>query len=65
VGLYEVMINSEDVKEQIESGDTAQKVAATARRQGMITLLVDGLHKALEGLTSLEEVKRVCREEIV
>jgi type II secretory ATPase GspE/PulE/Tfp pilus assembly ATPase PilB-like protein len=31
----------------------------------MMTLLVDGLHKSLTGLTSLEEIKRVCRDDIV
>jgi type II secretory ATPase GspE/PulE/Tfp pilus assembly ATPase PilB-like protein len=65
VGLYEVMVNSSVLREQIETGDTAQKIAATARGQGMVTLLIDGLHKALEGMTSLEEVKRVCRDDIV
>jgi type II secretory ATPase GspE/PulE/Tfp pilus assembly ATPase PilB-like protein len=65
VGLYEVMVNSEALREQIEQGDTALKIAQTARMQGMVPLLVDGLHKALEGLTSLEEIKRVCRDEVL
>jgi type II secretory ATPase GspE/PulE/Tfp pilus assembly ATPase PilB-like protein len=65
VGLYEVMVNSEALREQIEEGAIAQKIAATARSQGMMTLLVDGLHKSLTGLTSLEEIKRVCRDDIV
>lgn len=65
VGLYEVMVNSERLREQVEQNATAQAIAATARAQGMVTLLVDGLQKALAGMTSLEEVKRVCRDEIV
>lgn len=64
VGLYEVMLNSETLREQIECAATAQKMSMTARSQGMVTLLLDGLYKALEGLTSLEEVKRVCRDDI-
>lgn len=65
VGLYEVMLNSDILREQIERGDTALKMSETAHSQGMVTLLVDGLTKTLEGLTSLEEVKRVCRDDVV
>ncbi len=65
VGLYEVMVNSDTLREQIEQEDTALKLAATAKAQGMVSLLVDGLNKALQGLTSLEEVKRVCRDDLV
>lgn len=65
VGLYELFVNSDALREQIERGDTAQKIFATARTQGMITLLQDGLRKALAGLTSLDEVKRVCRDDFI
>ena len=33
-----------------------------AKKQGMITMLQDGLLKALAGITSIEEVLRVTRE---
>ena len=64
VGLYEVMSNSDSLREEIERGSTAQKMMQIARSQGMETLLMDGLKKALLGLTSLDEVKRVCRDDI-
>ncbi len=65
VGLYEVMVNSDVLREQIEQNATAQSISATAKAQGMVSLLIDGLQKSLAGLTSLEEVKRVCRDDLV
>ena len=65
VGLYEVFSSSEEVREAIEQDVTAQTLTRLAGSQGMQTLLFDGLHKVIKGVTSLEEVKRVCRDDIV
>ncbi len=65
VGLYEVMVNSDTMREQIEREETALQLSSTAKSRGMIPLLVDGLNKALSGLTSLDEIKRVCRDDLV
>lgn len=59
LGIFEVLAVDNEVREMI----TAQKSAAEIRRvaigKGMITLVQDGLIKAIEGLTTLEEVLRV------
>ena len=34
----------------------------TAVAEGMTTMFEDGLHKALHGVTSIEEVRRVTRD---
>lgn len=65
VGLYEILLNSDALREQIEESATALKMAALARAEGMGTLLLDGLQKAADGLTSLAEIKRVCRDDLV
>ncbi len=65
VGLYEVFSSSESVREAIEQDATAHRLTGLAKTQGMKPLLLDGLSKVMEGLTSLDEVKRVCREDIV
>lgn len=65
VGLYEVFVSSETVREQIEQELTAQKLTTTAKAQGMNPLLLDGLHKVVQGTTSLSEIMRVCRDDIV
>lgn len=65
VGLYEVFSSSESVREAIEQDATAQKLTKLAKGQGMKALLHDGLSKAQQGMTSLEEIMRVCRDDIV
>lgn len=65
VGLYEVFTNSETSRELIETDATAHALTATATAQGMKPLLQDGLSKVVAGMTSLAEIKRVCREEII
>ncbi len=61
VGIYEVLENTEAVQKLIlaENSSMAEfkKAAVT---QGMITLVQDGLLKALDGLTDVEEVFRVA-----
>ena len=41
---------------------TTQKIVAEAKRQGMITLRQDGIMKALDGITLMEEVIRETEE---
>lgn len=64
VGLYEVLVNSETSRELIEQGATSHQISAVVTAEGMISLLKDGLRKVLDGVTSLDEIKRVCRDEL-
>ena len=57
--IHEVMSMTDEVRELILAGASAGKVERLAVSQGMVTLRNDGLHKALAGLTSLEEILRV------
>ena len=41
----------------------ARQIEQAAVKAGMRTLYQDGLHKAAEGITSIEEVLRVTQEE--
>ncbi|MDP2090426.1 MAG: GspE/PulE family protein [Candidatus Gracilibacteria bacterium] len=56
VGLYEVLEITPGVKEMILSGNSAFNINIQAIKDGMISLEQDGIMKALNGLTSLEEV---------
>jgi type IV pilus assembly protein PilB len=38
------------------------EIKKLAKNQGMTTMIEDGLHKAREGLTTIEEVLRVIHE---
>lgn len=60
VGLYEVMDISEAVQSLIVKRATSAEIQKQAIAEGMVTMRQDGYLKALQGLTTLEEVNRVA-----
>lgn len=62
IGIFEVLPVSERISKLILERQPASAIEAIAREEGMITLKQDGYLKALEGITSLEEVLRVAEE---
>lgn len=62
VAVAEVMVFDEEMRQLVAEGFNMEKVAEAAKRQGMISLQQDGLLKALEGSTTIEEVMRVTSE---
>ncbi len=61
VGVFEIMEMKRELGELILSGANENEIVNKAKEQGMMTLLQDGLIKALQGLTTLEEVYRITR----
>ncbi len=61
IGLYEVMPMSEELERMTVERASSEQMAQVAIEQGMITLRTDGLEKARQGLTSIEEVARVVK----
>ncbi len=59
VGLYEVMLLSEALRDLILHKSSTDELRAVARREGMHTLREDGLEKIRAGMTSVSEVLRV------
>jgi type II secretory ATPase GspE/PulE/Tfp pilus assembly ATPase PilB-like protein len=43
-------------------GSSQDEIEVQAKKEGMSTMLEDGIFKAVEGLTTLEEVLRVVSE---
>ncbi len=62
-GLYELLVINDEIKKLIIEKASADKIKAKAIEAGMKTLYDDGIAKALSGITSIEEVLRVAREE--
>jgi len=62
LGIYEILEIDEDVKRLINQGATAFDIQKQAQSKGMQTMLEDGIIKAAQGLTSIEEVLRVIVE---
>jgi len=58
VGLVEVMIIDDDIRELILSGGTAIDIKKKAAESGMISLRRSGLIKIKDGITTIEEVVR-------
>jgi len=59
LALYEVMPVSEELRDQILAGASANDIKRTAIEVGMVTLRQAGLRKLREGITTMEEVLRV------
>jgi type IV pilus assembly protein PilB len=62
MGIHEVLEMSPTIKDMVMSGKTGDEIEAQARKEGMLTMLEDGIYKAAKGLTSIEEVLRVISE---
>ena len=62
IALFEIAEVNEVLSEAIFSGQNVQYLTRLARQNGFISLLEDGLLKARRGLTTIEEVFRVCGE---
>jgi type IV pilus assembly protein PilB len=56
IGVYEIMLVDEALRRLILRGASADEIAAAARGAGMIPLREDGLAKAAQGITTVEEV---------
>jgi len=62
MGIHEVLEMSPTIKEMVMSGKTGDEIEVQARKEGMLTMLEDGIYKAARGFTSIEEVLRVINE---
>ena len=60
--ILELLVMSDSVRQSILNHGDAAAIHAAAVADGTISMYEDGLHKALAGITSLEEVERVTRE---
>ncbi|MDB5166897.1 MAG: putative type secretion system protein [Candidatus Saccharibacteria bacterium] len=61
-GLYEVMDVNTDIQNLIVARATSSEIQRLAVSQGMITMRQDGYLKALQGITTIEEVNRVAAD---
>lgn len=63
LGIYELLQMTPDVQQVVLAGAVSEyQMRELAQKQGMVTMVQDGLLKALDGITSVEEVFRVAQE---
>lgn len=60
VGIYELIAVTPEIRELISKESDVTSIRELARAQGFRSLFEDGLLKAAKGMTTIEEVLRVC-----
>lgn len=62
IGIFEVLQITEDIRKLITEKADSDLIRKKAVEDGMTTMLEDGLDKALQGITTIEEVLRATKE---
>lgn len=61
-GVYEMFTINEEMRQLILDKASASKIKTMAIKNGMRTMLVDGINKVSQGITTFEEILRVTRD---
>lgn len=64
LGLFEVLTMTPSLKSLVSGGVSSEEIKKTAQKEGFQVMSLDGIQKALQGLTTIEEVFRVAPPEI-
>lgn len=62
IGIHEVLKVTTTIKNLIMKGETAGAIEEQAKKEGMMTMIEDGIFKSIQGITTIEEVLRVISE---
>ncbi len=62
VGIYEILEVTDTIKDLIVKKENAVNIQKKAQEEGMTLMVEDGIEKAKQGITSIEEVLRVIKE---
>jgi general secretion pathway protein E len=63
LGIFELLVIDDDIRKLILKKADEREIRETARKNGMQTLLEDGLEKIRMGVTTLSEIFRVTQED--
>ncbi len=59
IGIFEVLPVTESIEDLIINQATAYEIRAKVMQEGMVTLMQDAMLKIIEGVTTLDEIRRV------
>ncbi|MEE9356359.1 MAG: type II secretion system ATPase GspE [Methylococcaceae bacterium] len=62
IAIMEFLVMTDGIRKLIMSHMEAGKIQEAAVKEGMVTMYDDGLMKAMEGITTIEEILRVTTE---
>ena len=60
MGIHELLIASDNIKRMIQKHEPVEVLREMSMKEGMTTLLQDGIQKSLQGITDFKQVRRVC-----
>jgi type II secretory ATPase GspE/PulE/Tfp pilus assembly ATPase PilB-like protein len=60
VALHELLVGTEEIKNLIQGRARTAEILGVAMRDGMVTLLQNGIQKVLKGLTTYRQVRAVA-----
>jgi type II secretory ATPase GspE/PulE/Tfp pilus assembly ATPase PilB-like protein len=60
IGLHELLVGTDEIKRKIQKRESIEELRNQAMRDGMTTLLQDGIQKVIQGLTDFKQVRAVC-----
>jgi len=62
IGVREVLEVNMEIQQLIMNRASASQIKEAAMRNGMTTMVQDGFLKAMQGITTIEEVLRIIHE---
>ncbi|MEI8337748.1 MAG: GspE/PulE family protein [bacterium] len=62
IGIYEILRVTPTIRELIMKNASSDEIDLQAKKEGMLSIVEDGIVKAIKGLTTIEEVLRVISE---
>jgi len=60
--VHEILRVSEGIRNLIMANATSDDIEKQAKKEGMMTMLEDGIVKCVQGITTIEEILRVTSE---
>jgi type II secretory ATPase GspE/PulE/Tfp pilus assembly ATPase PilB-like protein len=60
MGIHELLVATDEMKRKIQRRDPIEELRKQAQRDGMTTLLQDGIQKVLGGVLDFKQVRAVC-----
>lgn len=62
IGIYEIFSMTETIKQLTLKRASGSDIREAAKKEGLVTMKQDGIIKALQGLTTIEEIWRVSKD---
>ena len=60
MGVHELLVATDEIKRKIQRREPIEELRKQAQRDGMTTLLQDGIQKVIRGVTDFKQVRAVC-----